>query len=86
MSILVGYRTVNYTNKNTGKPVVGTNLYLVVPPSMEETEGQEVTSEFVRPEVLQGVALRPGMKCEIIYSKGFGGKVVVSRLLPLDKE
>jgi hypothetical protein len=84
--ILVGYQHKNYTSKASGKQVVGTNLFFVCPAQYDDVKGSEVCTEFVRPELLKGVLLNPGNHYEILYAKGYGGKAVISDIIPVITE
>lgn len=78
--VLAGFQHKDYLSKASGKQVQGTNLFFVCPSSYDDVQGQEVCTEFVRPEILQGVNLAPGGTYELEYGKGYGGKAVVTSI------
>ena len=80
---LIGYQKKDYVSKATGKQVNGVNLFLACQSSYADVEGQEVCTEFVKPELVNGFPLTVGGKYDIEFGKGFGGKAVVARITPV---
>lgn len=77
MYTLLGYQYKDYVSKTSGKQVVGVNLFFSYPSRAKDFQGQEVLTEFARPEVTNGVDLQLGNQYELLYGRGFGGKAVL---------
>ncbi len=86
--ILVGYQLKDYFSKASNRQVQGYNLHLVGPAASASTDaqalkGSEVSTEFVRPDMVQGVQLAVGNAYDVEYGKGFNGRAVVAAIHPL---
>lgn len=86
--ILVGYQLKDYFSKASNRQVQGYNLHLVGPAALASTDaqalkGSEVFTEFVRPDIVQGVQLAVGNAYDVEYGRGFNGKASVAAVHPL---
>lgn len=63
-----GKMRVNYTSKNTGRLVDGTNIFVAEPISSEYGEGCLVDKVFVSSTVMKYEDIQLG-KCEVAYDK-----------------
>ena len=86
--VLAGFQHKDYVSKTSNARVIGCNLFLIGPRAQDSQDyqamhGSEVFTEFVRPDVFQGVQLAVGGLFDVEYGRGFNGKASVIALSPL---
>lgn len=66
---ITGKMKVDYVSKKTGKPVLGSNIFVAEPIKSDYGEGHMVDKLFVSEQDIPYSSIEINKKCEVVYDK-----------------